>query len=195
MRSIFPNSQIDEQTEKAQKNAGAQISLRAVTGIEVASVILSVLITVWAIIPMQPPQRWLIYVPGLLALALIINSHRVRGESLRELGFTTAHFARAIKLLLAPILLAVSLFVTVGYLSDSFHRSTNFWSTLFFLPIWGVFQQYILQGFVYRRMRFLLVDENAPADKRKRQINLAIVASSAVFAFVHLPNPALTVYR
>ncbi len=193
MRAISPNSQIDEQAEKAQKNVAAQISLRAVTGLEIASVIVSVLIAVWAILPLQPDRRWLIYVPGLLALALIVNSHRVRGDSLRDLGFTTRHFLRAIKLLLLPTLLAVAVFVAIGYFSNSFHRTTNFWATLCFMPIWGTFQQYILQGFIYRRVRFLLVDETAPTDKQKGRINLAIIASSAIFAFVHLPNPTLTI--
>ena len=61
--------------------ASAQVSLRAVAGLEVASVIASVFITTWVIIPLQLQQRWLIAVPALLAFGLILNSHHVRGEN------------------------------------------------------------------------------------------------------------------
>jgi membrane protease YdiL (CAAX protease family) len=193
MRAISPKTQIEEQPQRAQKDAAAQISLRAVTGLEVASVIVSVLITVWVVIPLLPSPRWVAYVPGGLALALIINSNRVRGERLKDLGFTTRHFFSALRLLILPTLLACSVFVAIGWSANSFHRNTHFWSTMLFLPFWGIFQQYILQGFIYRRVRFMLVDDHAPLDQQKQQINLAIVASSAIFAFVHLPNPALTI--
>lgn len=176
----------------AQESSAARISLRAVTVLEVASVIASVMITVWAIIPMQIQERWLMAVPGLLALALIINSHRVRGESLWELGFTHRYFGRALRLIILPTLAAAMVFGLVGYFYDSFHRNTHFWSTLLFLPIWGTFQQYVLQGFIYRRVRFLLVDEDAP-DGQQQRTYLAIAVTAVIFAFVHLPNPTLTV--
>jgi membrane protease YdiL (CAAX protease family) len=193
MRVISPQPPVEEKSETTKKNTAAQVSLRAVTGLEIASVVVSVLITVWVIIPLQPRQRWLVYVPGLLALALILNSQRVRGEKLNDLGFTSRHFFRALRLLTLPMSAACAVFVMIGYSANSFHRNTHFWSTLFFLPFWGTFQQYILQGFIYRRIRFLLVDENAPPHRQKLRANLAILAASAVFAFVHLPNPTLTI--
>ena len=70
----------------------ARVSLRAVAGLEVASVVASVFITVWVIIPLQLQQRWLTAIPGLLALALIVNSHRVRGERFGDIGFSRRHF-------------------------------------------------------------------------------------------------------
>jgi membrane protease YdiL (CAAX protease family) len=192
MRVISSKPENEEQSGAAQKDAAAQISMRAVTGLEVASVIVSVLITVWVVIPLLPTPRWIVYIPGGLALALIINSSWVRGERLKDLGFTTTHFFSALRLLILPTLVAGSVFIAIGWFANSFHRNTHFWSTLFFLPFWGTFQQYILQGFIYRRIRFLLVDDQAPFDRQRQQIKLAIVVSSAVFAFVHLPNPTLT---
>jgi hypothetical protein len=193
MRAISPQTEIKEQPEIAPKDAPAQISLRAVTGLEVASVIISVLITVWVVIPLLPSPRWVAYIPGGLALALIVNSNRVRGERLKDLGLTTRHFFIALRLLIPPTFLACLVFVIIGWSANSFHRNTHFWSTLLFLPFWGIFQQYILQGFIYRRVRFLIVDDRAPLNQQKRRINLAIIASAAIFAFVHLPNPALTI--
>lgn len=170
----------------------ARIPMRIVSGLEVASVVVSVLITTWAIIPSQPPQRWMIALPGLLSLALILNSHRVRGESLRELGLGSRHFARAIKLLALPTLVVCAIFLAIGYTSNSFHRTSNFWMTTLFLPVWGTFQQYILQGFIYRRVRSLMVDEVASAADQKRRVALSNLLTAAIFCLVHAPNPALT---
>ncbi len=192
MRAIYPGTETEKRHSQTAEPSPAQLSLRAVTGLEVASVVVSVLITVWAIIPMQIEQRWIVAVPGLLGLALMINSHRVRRESLCDLGFTSRYFLRAVGLLILPTLLACLAVAAIGFLANSFHRNTHFWSTLFFLPVWGIFQQYILQGFIYRRMRLLMVDENAQLKIRKRRINMAIIATALIFAFVHLPNPTLT---
>lgn len=164
----------------------AQLSLRAVTALEVASVIASIFITTWALIPLQPPQRWLIAVPAVLALALMINSHRVRGETWRELGFAAAHFWRALRLLALPTLLACAALAALGYWAGSFHRTSHFYSNLFFLPAWALIQQYALQGFVYRRVRSIL----AAADKPARQ-RLAIIVTAIIFALAHAPNVTL----
>ena len=144
-----------------QNNSDARVSLRLVTGLEVASVMLSVLIVTWAIIPLQSQNRWLIAIPGLLAVSLMTYSHRLRGESLSDLGFTLNHFGRALKLIAGPTILGMTVFAMIGYLNNSFHRGSKLWLTILLLPFWGLFQQYILQGFIYRRVRFLLVDENA----------------------------------
>lgn len=169
-------------SQPAAVNA-AQLSLRTVTILEVVSVMASVFITTWALIPLQPRQRWLIAVPGLLALALMINSHRVRGETWRALGFTTAHFGRALRLLALPTLLACAALAAIGYLAGSFHRTSHFWSNLFFLPVWALVQQYVLQSFVYRRVRSVLAVTERPARQR-----LAIVMTAAIFALAHAPN-------
>lgn len=174
------------------KNADARVSLRAVTGLEVASVILSVLIATWAIIPLQPASRWLIGVPGLLALGLMVYSHRLRGETLSDLGFGWENFPRALKLVAGPTALGALVFALIGYFNASFHRGAKLWVTLLLLPLWGLFQQYILQGFIYRRVRFLMVDEAATERERARRVRYSILLTAGLFALVHLPNPALT---
>jgi membrane protease YdiL (CAAX protease family) len=167
---------------QASAQSDARLSLRAVTVLEIASVVGSVLLTIWAIAPIYPQSRWLMAVPGALALVLILHSQRVRGESWRELGFSSRHFGRALWLLLFPVGLGCVVMLLAGLLNDSLHRSTHFWANLLVVPVWGVLQQYVLQGFIYRRLRSLLPG----------QISWAIFVTAALFALVHLPNPPLT---
>ncbi len=195
MEALSPKPEIKDHHETNREQTALPVSLCAVTALEVASVVFSVLITVWAILPMHPPQPWMAGMPAVLAIALMVNSHRVRGETLRELGFTTNHFIRALRLLVLPTLLACVAFAAIGYVTTSFHRSTHFWSTLLILPLWGTIQQYILQGFIYRRVRSLIVDECSQAgqsDQSGQRVYLAIILTAAIFALVHLPNPTLT---
>jgi membrane protease YdiL (CAAX protease family) len=187
MQVLTPKDRIKEQPASTQA-ASAQLSLRAVTALEIASVLSSVFITVWAIIPLQPGYRWLSAAPALLAVALMINSHRVRGESLREIGLTTWNFWRALRLVIPPTLIACAIFVAIGYFAGSFHRTSHFWSNLLIAPVWALIQQYVLQGFVYRRVRFLLVEDIASQDARKNRIRLAILITAAIFSLTHSPN-------
>jgi uncharacterized protein len=119
----------------------------------------------------------------LLAIALMIHSHRVCGELPAELGFTTRHFGRAVTLLLAPTLLACATFGLIGYLNQSFHRTTHFQVNLLVVPVWALIQQYVLQAFMYRRLRHVLGAET-PASR-------AVLAAAAIFALVHAPNLTL----
>ncbi|MGE0129368.1 MAG: lysostaphin resistance A-like protein [Blastocatellales bacterium] len=161
------------------------------TALELASVLVSVLITTWAIIPLQPRQRWLMAVPALLAIALMVNSQRVRGESLREVGLSFGHFSRALRLVAAPTIFACGVFAAIGYGAGSFHRTSHFWLNALVTPVWALIQQYVLQGFIYRRVRFLLLGESLAPDERKRRTRLAILATAAIFSGAHAPNLAL----
>ena len=187
MQSFAPKTEIASLPAEVAEPV-AQISLRAVAALEVASVLASVFITTWVIIPLQPGPRWLVAVPGLLAFWLILNSHRLRGEKISEAGFRALYFGRALKLVALPTLLACAAFGLIGYLTGSFHRTSHFWTNLVFLPLWGLLQQYVLQGFIYRRMRSLLVHETASPGEQKWQISLANLATAAIFALAHAPN-------
>ncbi len=189
MQAIAPKQEFPKAQAPAQEPESATISLRAVNTLEVASVFASVLLTTWALIPLQPRQRWLTAIPALLAIGLMVNSHRVRGESLADVGFTKRHFGRALKLLTAPTLLACVAFAAAGYLTGSFHRTTHFWSNLLVVPMWALLQQYVLQGFIYRRLRQILA-----GDTSEQPANRAILAAAAIFALVHAPNLTLMVF-
>lgn len=154
--------------------------MRFVAALEIASVVGSVLLTAWVLSPLQLEHRWLEAIPGLCALLLMIHSHRLHGETLAQLGFSSAYFGRAARLLLGPMLLVAALLVGVGALAHSLNFGRRFWLSLLLLPFWGLTQQYILQGFIYRRL--MLIYGATP-----RTIFLA----AFLFALVHAPNGPL----
>lgn len=180
--SSEPSAEIDA----AQPSA--RLSLRAVTALEIASVISSVFITVWVIAPLELRERWIEVLPGLFALALMINSHRWHGETAPLLGFATRHFFRALKLLIVPMIVVAALLVGFGYVAKTLDFGERFWSSLIFLPVWGLTQQYILQAFIYRRLKIVLIDARATPEQRAQRTRLAIVLAASLFALVHLPN-------
>jgi membrane protease YdiL (CAAX protease family) len=155
----------------------ARLSLRFVTTLEIASVVASVLLTAWVLTPLQLQQRWLEALPGVCALLLMLHSHRLHGETLAQLGFTTQHFGRAVKLLLGPMLLVTALLIGVGAWAHSLNFGRRFWLSLLVLPAWGLTQQYILQGFIYRRLQLVFGAKK-----------LTICLAAALFALVHAPN-------
>ncbi len=194
MRALAPQHKIEEQRKTPAAptaEPAAQISLRGVTALELVSVILTVFITTWAIIPLQPGRRWLAAIPALLAIALMVNSQKVRGVTLREIGLSAKHFSHALRLVTAPTIIACAVFAMIGYFSDSFHRTSHFWINALVTPVWALIQQYVLQGFIYRRVRFLLVDNSSASDEMKTRVRLAIIVTAAIFSGVHAPNLSL----
>jgi membrane protease YdiL (CAAX protease family) len=190
MRALAPQHDIEEYPAPDREPV-AEISLRGVTALELISVMASVIITIWGIIPLQPRQRWLLAMPALLAIALMINSQRVRGESAREIGLGFDYFSRALWLVMGPTLIACLVFAAIGYFTGSFHRTSHFWLNALATPLWALVQQYVLQGFIYRRVRFLLVNDSQSSAERKRRLKLAILATAAIFSCAHAPNPML----
>ncbi len=162
--------------------SAASLSLRFVTALEIVSVVSSVVLTAWVLAPLQLHQRWLEALPGGCALLLMVYSHRLHGETMMQLGFTTKHFGTAVKLLLGPMLLVAALLIGIGFLTSSLHFGQRFWLSLLLLPWWGLTQQYILQGFIYRRLKLI-----AGAEKN----TLTIFLAALLFALVHAPNVPL----
>src|SRR5262244_2184884 len=195
MQAIAPKKNVERKSAEVRltpaRELAARISLRAVSAIEITSVLVSVIITSWAIIPLQPRQQWLMALPALLAMALMINSQRARGESMREVGFGTKHFSRALRLLAKPTIIACAGFAAIGYGAGSYHRTTHFWTNALATPLWALIQQYVLQAFIYRRVRFLLLDDALGPDERKTRVRLAIFVTAVIFSFTHAPNPTL----
>jgi len=195
MQASAPGKKIEEKPAVEQpsldREPSARISMRAVSALEIASVFVSVIIISWAIVPLQPWRRWVAALPGLLAMALMINSQMARGESLSEVGLGTEHFLRALRLLAAPTLVACAGFAAIGYFTGSFHRTSHFWTTAAWAPVWALIQQYASQAFVYRRVRFLLLGIRAAPEEQKRRTGLAILVNAAIFSSAHAPNLSL----
>lgn len=169
-------------------NGGTQFSLQIVSGFEVASVIASVFITTWVLIPLQPEPQWLALMPGLFAIALILNSHRVRGERFREVAGSIRNFWQALRLITLPTIAICGAIATIGFTTNSFHQTSHFWANLFVVPVWALVQQYVLQAFIFRRMKWMFVRESTSSTEQTRGIRLAILATAVIFSLTHLPN-------
>jgi membrane protease YdiL (CAAX protease family) len=111
----------------------------------------------------------------------MIFSHRVFDESLRDLGFRWDNFMPALQRLMFPTVAAAVLIVAV---SNHYHyqpREPLRWRFLL-VPLWALFQQYALQGYLNRRTQFIF-------GRGKK----SIILTALLFALVHLPNPLLAV--
>lgn len=144
---------------------------------EIVSVVISCLIAEWVVLAFVGPNKLALAIPVALALALMIYSHRVYGESLNDLGFRLDNFVASTKLLLLPTIIAIAIIVIVSGFSR-FDRPFQ-WRFLL-VPLWALFQQYALQGYINRRAQVLL-------DPGWKSVLLVAI----VFAVVHLPNPLL----
>lgn len=155
------------------------ISGRTLAAWEIASVVLSCLIAEWVVLAFAGSNKIVLAIPVALALALMFFSHRVYGESAREVGFRLDNFVPAVRLLTVPTVLAVVVIVLASYR----YSANDPWRWRFLLlPLWALFQQYVLQGYLNRRAQVVF-----GAGWR------SVLATAGLFAVVHLPNPLLSV--
>jgi len=144
---------------------------------EIVSVVLSCLIAEWVVLAFLGPNKIAFAIPVAMALTLMIFSHRVYGETLHDLGFRIDNFLASAKLLLLPTIIAIALIIVVSGFS-AVDRPFR-WRFLL-VPLWALFQQYALQGYINRRAQIL-------AGTGWRGVLLVAL----LFAAVHLPNPLL----
>jgi membrane protease YdiL (CAAX protease family) len=150
---------------------------------EIASVVSSFLIAEWMVLPFAGNSKLVAAVPLGLALSLMLLSHRAHQETAREIGWRLDNFWQAARLLALPMLAAAVLIVGFGFLKGSLRfvgRQMLEWAL--WLPLWGLMQQYVLQGFVNRRAQMLF-------GRGWRSVLLVAL----VFGLLHLPNPLLAV--
>src|ERR1043166_3201609 len=145
---------------------------------EIVSVVLSCLIAEWVVLAFLGPDKIAFAIPVAMALTLMIFSHRVYGETLHDLGFRVDNFLASAKLLLLPTIIAIALIVVVfGFSPADRPLRWRFIS----VPLWALFQQYALQGYINRRAQIIL-------GRGWKSVLLVAV----LFAAVHLPNPLLS---
>jgi hypothetical protein len=149
---------------------------------EIASVVTSCLLAEWAVLAFAGGARFIVVIPILLALALMVCSHRERGETLRDLGFRTDNLPAAFKLLLLPTGVAIIAIVAAGWFSSHKIFAGHLGPRYLALPFWALLQQYALNGFINRRAQLVL---------GKGAGSCLLVA--VIFALLHLPNPLLMV--
>lgn len=148
---------------------------------EMVSVIVSCLIAEWVVLAVVGPRSAAFAIPIALALVLMIFSHRVYGETRRDIGFRTDNFIPAAKLLVLPTVIAIALIIFVAWISSpDFGSRPIRWRLVVLVPFWALFQQYVLQGYLNRRAQIVF------GKGRK-----SVLAVALLFAIVHLPNPLL----
>ena len=148
---------------------------------EVVSVITSCIIAEWAVAPFAKGRGFVTAFIILLALGFMIFSHWYRGESLRAIGFRLDNFVAAARILLLPTLGAVIVILIFEWsLSGPEFVLRPLRPGLLLLPVWALFQQYALQGFINRRLQ--------TAMGTGVKVTLLV---GLTFGLLHLPNPLL----
>lgn len=147
---------------------------------EIASVVTSCLLAEWVVLGFAGRNKLIIAIPVFLAIALMTISHRERGESLRDMGFRADNFLATCRLLLLPTAAALVVIVIGGWLTNGLVFPGPLRLRYLALPLWALFQQYALNGFINRRAELAF-------GKGLKSIFLV----AAVFALLHLPNPFL----
>ena len=149
---------------------------------EIYLVVLCVLVAEWVVPPLFGRNYLAGLVPVVAAFAFMLLSHRARRESARELGWRLDNLLRAFALLLPPMLISALFLALVGWLCGSLRVGgiRLGWPlavAYFWLFLWGLMQQYPLQGFINRRAQMAW----GPGAR-------SILFVASVFALLHLPN-------
>ena len=144
---------------------------------EIVSVVVSCLIAEWVVLAFVGRTKLVLAIPIALALLLMIFSHRAYGETWREIGFRWDNFLGAAKLLVLPTIAAIVIVVFVSM--NRSPRDPLRWRFLL-VPVWALFQQYVLQGYINRRAQIVF-----------GRGWTTIVLVGLLFGVVHLPNPVL----
>jgi membrane protease YdiL (CAAX protease family) len=147
---------------------------------EVASVVVSCLIAEWVVLSMLNDRRWFVAVPIALALVFMLFSHRVHGETLRDLGFRLDNFAAALKLLAIPTVVVVVVIIIFGRFTNVDPIASPLRARFLLVPLWALFQQYALQGYINRRLQLALGSGWK-----------SVLITGLLFSVIHLPNPLL----
>lgn len=154
-----------------------QINARTLALWEIVSVVVSCLIAEWVVLAFVGRSKLVLAIPIALALMLMIFSHRAYGETAREIGFRWDNFGAAVKLLAVPTVAAIVIVILIS--RNWSPRDPLRWRFLL-VPFWALFQQYVLQGYINRRLQIVF-----------GRGWKSIVLVGLLFGVVHLPNPVL----
>jgi membrane protease YdiL (CAAX protease family) len=160
-------------------NSSSPLNDRLIAAWEIISITISFLMAEWLLRPFGSRDKFIHAVPLLIAFGVMILSHRARGETPRSIGFRLDNLWPALRFLFLPTLACLLIIGVIGSRTGGFESSKwREWQWLIWLPLWGLLQQYALQGFLYRRVEILF---------GKSFRTVLIVAF--IFALLHLPNP------
>src|ERR1035438_1207117 len=149
----------------------SRVTVRRLAILEPVSIFAMIMAYIWRLRFLHP-ALWL----GILGLMLL--SHRVHREDANGLGFRLANLGECLREF-APALAFVGLFMLAGGLVFQTTRPVKFdhavLSWMAYLP-WGVFQQYIVNGYFLTRFDAVLSRRAAP------------LLAAALFSGAHTPN-------
>jgi membrane protease YdiL (CAAX protease family) len=170
--------------QEQETSTATRINPSTVALWEIISVSVSCLIVEWVLLAFVGRNKFVLAMPIGLALLLMLYSHKEYGETLREIGFRLDNFVAATKLLLVPTIAAIAIIVWSSWFTSGDYFDGRLPRARFLLvPLWALFQQYALQGFINRRAQIVL-----------GQGWKSIVFVALLFGVVHLPNPMLFVF-
>jgi len=146
-------------------------SIRKAAMLEPMLVFLMIMQYIWAL-RYSHPAMWL------LILGLILLSHRVRRERAQALGFEVGGLRNCWEEYAPALVFLVLALVASGILMQttrpiSFDRALLSWVA--YMP-WGLFQQYVLNGYFLNRFDAVFSRRAAP------------LLAAALFSSAHLPN-------
>ena len=149
---------------------------RSLAAWEIVSVVLSFLITEWIVLALG--GKLLAAVPVAAAFGYILVSHRLRRETLRDLGIRADNFVRTLGLLAVPTIAAAACFLLIGWSAGGWHLDL-LWSRprYLLLPVWALAQQYVAQGFINRRAQIIF-----------GRGWKSVLVTASLFALLHMPN-------
>lgn len=159
---------------------------RALAAWEIVSVVSSVLVAEWVVLAVAGDSQLLLSVPVAVVLAFMFASHRLRGESAREVGWRLDNFWAAARLLLLLLGPPAAALLAAGWLSGNlgllrWRGGQSILGAPALGVLWGLLQQYALQGFINRRAQLVW---------GRGWKSVLLVA--LLFGALHLPNPWLT---
>ncbi len=122
-----------------------------------------------------PGAVTILYVSG---LGLTIGTHILHRESPRRIGFRLDNLMPALRDAAVVVLPVVAVLLAVGWAGGYWSREALSADRFRDLAGWAFLQQYLLQGFIHRRIASILDRGREPA-------------VALIFALLHLPNPVL----
>ncbi len=144
---------------------------------EIASVVTSGLIAQWIVLSFVGSAKVVLAIPILCAVAFVIFSQRERGETLRDIGFRMDTFLAACRLLALPTVAAIIVIAFVSWLVNGAIITAPWRNRFLTLPLWALFQQYMLNGFINRRAQ--IATGKGPT---------SVLLVGVAFGILHLPN-------
>jgi hypothetical protein len=161
-----------------------EVRLRPAVGAaaaELICLIACVEVIMW-VVPLVPDSRAAYAGLVLVIIALLITCHLRDHPGARSVGFRIDNLFTTLAHLSAPLAAFAACVIAIGFAAGSVRFGARFFTMLASVPLWALLQQYMLLVFVGRRVEQII------EDRGKSRLVIA-----ALFALLHLPNPALTV--